>query len=76
MDQAQGWNFDDYSLFFANESFNLFGDFDPNFNFNDEPAPGYDEVNNPFDLSEWEEPSAAVDSASPAFQIQQSKENT
>ncbi|KAN0116972.1 hypothetical protein V8E51_002949 [Hyaloscypha variabilis] len=72
MDQAQGWNFDDYSHFFADESFNLFGDCNLDFDFNNELAPGFDEANNAFDLGEWDEPPAAVDSASTVLNVQPS----
>ena len=70
MDQAQGWNFDDHCLFFADGSFSLLGDYNPNFDFNDELAPGFDEANNAFDLNEWHEPPAAVDSLHSDFHFQ------
>jgi len=70
MDQAQGWNFDNCSLFFADESFSLLGDYNPVFDFNDELAPSFDETINAFDLDEWHEPPAAVDSLNSDFHFQ------
>ncbi|KAE9376545.1 hypothetical protein N431DRAFT_501388 [Stipitochalara longipes BDJ] len=70
MDAAEGWNFDDYPLFFADESSNLFGEYDLTFDINNFLIPEVDQTSNSFHLGEWDGPAEAVNSAHPELNFQ------
>jgi len=63
MEEAEASTVDDWSLFLEGESFNLFGDYDLNIDFNSALDPGYHEINSSFDFGEWDDPSEAVNPA-------------
>jgi hypothetical protein len=61
MDSTEGWDaLGNYSLFFPDDTFNLFGDFDLDLGYNDFLVPPLDEAITTFDLAEWNQSEAMV----------------
>ncbi len=73
MDAAEVWNeFDEYSLFLPDDSFNLFGLYNLDLDFNDFPAPAIDEASMALDMADWER-MEVTSSASPDLNLQSSR---